>query len=199
MGASLPAFSVMASAMRASAVIAMPSLDAQDMKALCLGDHDAFRRIVRRHQTRILAYSLRFVGDSHHAQDLSQEVFLTLWRERKSYREDGKLEFFLLKIARLRCLAHLKKSKAQERLTERASQVRSAAAAFSDMQGEDVALQAALQGLSADHRDLIVLRHFEGLELTEIKTMTGLRMGTIKSRLHRGLAALRKELQDGHQ
>lgn len=177
----------------------MPKLDAQDMLSLCQDDEQAFRRIVRRHQQRVLAYCLRFVGDRAHAQDLGQDVFLTLWRERKRYREEGKLEFYLLKIARLRCLAHTKKMKSIVRLQERAMELQPRQAFSSDQTaGEDLALQGALARLSAEHRDLLVLRHFEGLDLQEIKKLTGLRLGTIKSRLHRGLAALRMELQDEH-
>ena len=100
-----------------------PELDAKDIAALCLGDEQAFRRVVRRHQKRVLAYCLRMLGDSSHAQDTAQDVFLTLWREREKYRERGKLEFYLLGIARLRCLALLKKLRAQRRLQDRAMEV----------------------------------------------------------------------------
>lgn len=197
MNASLHGLSVVACATGRLAAEAMPKLDAQDMQSLCQGDEQAFRRIVRRHQQRVLAYCLRFVGDRAHAQDLGQEVFLTLWRERKRYREEGKLEFYLLRIARLRCLAHTKKTKSMNRLQERAVELqRTRDFASKQSAGEDLALQAALARLSADHRDLVVLRHFEGLDLQEIRELTGLRLGTIKSRLHRGLAALRMELQD---
>jgi RNA polymerase sigma-70 factor (ECF subfamily) len=175
----------------------MPELDAKDMTALCLGDEQAFRRVVRRHQKRVLAYCLRMLGDTSHAQDTAQDVFLTLWRERKSYREQGKLEFFLLGIARLRCLALLKKLRAQRRLQDRAMEIqRTRAQARIHDSNEDAHLQSAMARLKGEHRDLLVLRHFEGLDLTEIASVTGLRIGTIKSRLHRGLSALRKELED---
>lgn len=195
MSAFLQRVSVMACARASAAPSPMPHADAQDMHALRAGDQSAFRRIVCRHQGRLLAYCIRLINDSSGAQDITQDVFLTLWRERKRYQERNKLQFYLLGIARLRCLAHLKKHRAHERLRDRAVELQMVAGQSSTPRfAEDAELQAALIRLTSEHRDLLVLRHMEGLELSEIKELTGLRLGTIKSRLHRGLAALREEL-----
>ncbi len=168
--------------------------DIDDMKLLCADDESAFQRIVGRHQRRILAYCLRITGKRVDAQDVGQDVFLTLWLQRKRYREEGKLNIYLLKIARLRSLALLKKRRSRTRLAEKIRKEDTSRHALLSLSLEGDHLHLALSNISVQHRDILTLRHFEELSLEEIRTLTGLRIGTIKSRLHRGLVALRKEL-----
>lgn len=176
-------------------VATMPTADIQDMQAVCSGDEQAFKRVIRRHQHQLMAYCFRLTSDESTAQDIIQEVFLTLWKQRNRYTEQGKLKFYLLRIARLRSLAHLKKSRAKRLLEEKAREIR-VSQPLSSRAFDDSEVQAALKRLRSKQRDLIVLRHFEGFELAEIRSITGLRIGTIKSRLHRAMAALRTELED---
>ena len=175
--------------------VEMSSADARDMRALCSGDEQGFQRVVRRHQKAIMAYCYRLTGDVGTAQDVAQEVFLTLWSERKKYSEQGKLGHYLIRIARLRSLAQLKKTRASKRLRDRAVELPSRHT--SPTYEDDAAVHAALAQIGSKHRDLLILRHFEGFDLAEIQSITGLRIGTIKSRLHRAMDALRRELDDG--
>ncbi len=168
--------------------------DAEDMREVCSGDEQAFGRVVRRYQHDIMAYCLRLVRDEAAAQDVAQEVFLTLWKRRRSYSEQGKLRYYLISIARLRSLALLKKSRSDARLKQQAAEVH--ATNSPARTGDDAGLQEALGRIQSKHRDLVVLRHLEGFDLAEIREITGLREGTIKSRLHRAMAALRLELSD---
>ncbi len=169
--------------------------DAQDMRALCAGDQEAFQRVVRRHQQDVLGYCYRLTTDAELAQDIAQEVFLTLWKKRRNYTEQGKLKHYLIRIARMRSLALLKKTRADKRIRERAIEMR--VTSVDSSHPDDAAVQAALGRIRSEHRDLVVLRHLEGFSLMEIQSITGLRLGTIKSRLHRAMAALRTELDDG--
>ncbi len=195
MSASLQRLSVMACAASHLGRTEMPHVDAKDMQALCSGDEQAFQRIVRRYQHDVMAYCFRLTTDTGSAQDIAQEVFLTLWKQRKNYTEQGKLKHYLIKIARLRSLALLKKTRADTRLRERAVEMRAPTA--SPSYASDAAVQSALGRIRSEHRDLLILRHFEGFDLAEIQSITGLRIGTIKSRLHRAMAALRTGLDDG--
>lgn len=167
--------------------------DSNDMIAIGEGDERAFRRVVERHQHSIAAYCIRLLASKTEAQDVTQDVFLTLWRERKRYKEKSKLRFYLLKIARFRCLAQLKKRKASLRLSDkvRDSYVGNTRQAASS---DEPALHIAISSLIPKHRDILILRYMEELNLSEIKTLTGLRLGTIKSRLNRAMIALRAEL-----
>ena len=153
----------------------------------------AFTDIVRAHQDEIARYCARFVGDVALASDLTQEVFLTAWKERKTYDERGVLRHYLLRIARHRCLAVAKKRSTRRRLLERWQlPERNSAGAPSEARNID----RALGRLRPEHRDLIILRYLEELELTEIALIAELKLGTVKSRLSRALAALRVELDD---
>ncbi|MCG8418529.1 MAG: RNA polymerase sigma factor [Proteobacteria bacterium] len=171
------------------------------MAAVKAGDRDAFRAVVEHHERDLLSFCLRYTGDLNLARDLAQEVFLTLWKEREHYDERGKLRFYLLRMARLRCLAALKKRRSQARLAVRYA--REHAGSSVEWQPDEVSLhagdaarliRAGLARLKPEHAELLVLRHLEGMDLNRIAELTGLRIGTIKSRLSRGLTALRKEL-----
>jgi RNA polymerase sigma-70 factor (ECF subfamily) len=168
-----------------------------DMQAIKNGDRTAFRRIVAAYQSEITAYCIRFLGDEELARDQAQEVFLTLWKERDSYREEGKLRFYLLRIARLRCLASAKKRRSFFALREnyRAQQASVPTDLRPHAAQEDAeVVERCLTRLKPELADLIILRHLEGLDIAEIREVTGLREGTIKSRLSRGLAALKTEV-----
>lgn len=164
------------------------------MPRVQLGDREAFAELVGAHQAEVLAYCARFLGDPSAAADVTQEVFLTLWRERDRYREEGRLRHWLLRVARHRCLAETKKRRSRRALSDRVAA--QPAAAVEPLTGDSAALAAALAGLKPAHRDVVVLRYLEDLSLADIAAITGLRQGTIKSRLHRALARLRKELAD---
>lgn len=158
-----------------------------------------FGRIVERHQAAILAHCLRSIGDLALAKDAAQEVFLTLWRERDRYEDRGRLRFYLLRVAHHRCLDTIKKRRSRLRLVDA---VRDAPREVGDVGVEidrrraRVRMAEALGAIDPDRAALIRLRYLEGLALEEIQEVTGLPEGTIKSRLSRGIADLRKELQD---
>ncbi len=169
------------------------------------GDRHAFSVLVQMHQERILAYCLRFLGDLALAQDAGQEVFLTLWKERLSYQDRGVLARYLLTIARHRCLALAKKQRSYRSLLARYAHLlnpgqeamsMNATESESFTQANAGELQRALAMLSIKHRDVVVLRYLEGLGIKDICELTGLRPGTVKSRLSRAVAALRRKLVD---
>jgi RNA polymerase sigma-70 factor (ECF subfamily) len=159
-------------------------------------DRGAFAELIEVHQGEVLAYCCRFLGDPTLAADIAQEVFLTLWNERERYREQGKLRHYLLRIARHRCLAETKRRRSRRRLAERyAAEPRETTREPAPLEGP--ALARALARLAPKHRDLVILRYLGELDLADIAAITGLKTGTVKSRLSRAVAALRKELADG--
>ena len=157
-------------------------------------DRQAFAELIEAHQGEVLAYCCRFLGDPVLAADVAQEVFLTLWKERERYRDEGKPRHYLLRIARHRCLAETKRRRSRRELAERvAGEPREVSSGGSL---DTPALARALARLAPKHRDLVILRYLGELELADIAAITGLKTGTIKSRLSRAVAALRKELAD---
>lgn len=165
------------------------------------GDRAAFESLLQRYQGIVLAYGLRTLKDEGLARDLAQEVFLTLWRGRDAYEHQGKLRAYLLTVARHRALAQLKRRRSVHRLKTAVQAVPSAPGPTplqdaQRLQAKD-RLQAALHVLPPDRAEVIRLRFILELPVAEIAEITGVPVGTVKSRIGRGLAGLRKEL--GHE
>ncbi len=165
--------------------------DAASVAALRRGDTQAFGRLIERHQASVARFCLRYTGSAALSRDLTQDVFLTLWDERARYRHQGRLRAYLLTIARFRCLAHAKK---HGRLVPYDLDEREG---VSGSEGGLLRAQLlrSLRRLEPDFAEVVVLRYLEELELQEIAELVGVPLGTVKSRLHRALAQLRKEWQ----
>lgn len=164
------------------------------------GDRDAFGTLIRAHQSAVLRLGVAMLRDETQAADLAQEVFLTFWRERTRYRHEGRLRAYLLGIARHRALAQLKRRRSRGRLTEA---VRTRPASPPPTPEADTAraqdrarLAAAIETLPEERREAVRLRFLQGLSIAEVAAVTEVPAGTVKSRIGRGLAALREVL--GH-
>lgn len=164
------------------------------------GDREAFRTLICAHQPVVLAYGLRALGDEARAQDLAQEVFLTFWRERDRYEHRGRLRAYLLRIARHRALASHKKRQGHLRLLEAVGRSPTPARAtpLEEVQRRALRarLEAALERLPDDRAQAVRLRCVLGLSVAETAQALDVPEGTVKSRVARGLAALKEALSD---
>ncbi len=160
------------------------------------GDREAFPLLIERHQKPVYAFCLRMLQDGALARDVAQEVFLTFWREREQYAHEGKLRSYLLTIARFRCLASLKKRRRE--VLEAVEPQSHAEDLFEGLAKRQAGARVmrALSKLEEPRASLIRMRYLDGLNIAEIAQITQLKPGTIKSRLSRGLAELRKALWD---
>lgn len=171
--------------------------DSERIARMKAGSHEAFRQLVEEHQQRVMGYCTRFLGDPALAADVTQEVFVTFWKQRADYEERGALRLYLLTIARLRCLAAAKRRRSQRGLVEALAEQVPRAVGSPAARTEAAALvRRGLRAVPPKFADVLVLRYLEELELSEIATVTGLRLGTVKSRLGRGLKRLREEIGD---
>jgi RNA polymerase sigma-70 factor (ECF subfamily) len=192
--------------------------DARDrrlVRRLKQGDERAFQELVQTYQDRIFGLVFRMIGNRQEAEDIAQEVFISVHRGIANYRGEGRFYTWLYRIASNTCKNRIKYLKGRN--FHRASDIDETPAAHT--RGEDggpiVALQSAVPGpeatitanrleraiqaeiaqLEPEHRLLIVLRDIQGLSYAEILTITGLQEGTLKSRLHRARLALKVRLQ----
>jgi RNA polymerase sigma-70 factor, ECF subfamily len=159
---------------------------------------------VRNHTRRVYAICYRFVGKDSEAQDLTQEVFLRLFRTLHSFRAgEGSFTVWLARLTRNLLIDNYRRTR-NERVTDsiedqvyglesKASTSRTEAA----LAGREASelLQAALQKLSPDLRETVILRDLEELEYREIAETLGVPEGTVKSRLNRGRAELARHLR----
>jgi len=167
--------------------------------AAAAGSADAFNRIVERHQEAVFRLVARMVRDRALAEDLAQETFLKAYRALPSYDPRWKLQSWLLKIAHNATIDHLRRQRLDttslelppgEEGASPLDRIADPQARNAEQEARDRAiardLQAALDGLDPAYRELLLLRFEEGLAYQEIAEVTGLPLGTVKVRLHRG-------------
>ncbi len=167
------------------------------------GDTDAFEYIVTAYELKVYALALRSTGSEADAADLTQEVFLRAWRSLSKFRGDSAVSTWLYRITMNICIDFSRRKTVQpvpltdEEGTElplpdnRAAHSPEAALEQQELSAE---LQAALQELSEEHRQAILLRDISGLSYQEIGRMLSLEEGTVKSRLSRARRNLRSIL-----
>jgi RNA polymerase sigma-70 factor (ECF subfamily) len=179
----------------------------------CLaGDAAAWEEIVKQHHRRIYNLCYRFAGTAEDAQDLTQEVFIRMYRTLKSYDlERGSFMTWVTTMTRNLLVDHFRKSK-QQRLTDSLDTVSSAhedAMPLSEriedkrsppdagVQGRETRemVHRALQKLSPELREAVILRDLQDMDYREIAVVLKVPEGTVKSRINRGRAELGRLLQ----
>ncbi len=156
--------------------------------------------VVREHSARVYRLAYRLTGNSHDAEDLTQEVFVRVFRSLSSYTP-GTFEGWLHRITTnlLLDMARRKQRIRFEGLGEDTAArlgdgARSPADAFDDRH-LDSDIQAALKALAPEYRAAVILCDIEGLSYEEIAAALGIKLGTVRSRIHRGRAQLRTALE----
>jgi len=175
--------------------------------ARCLrGDEDAWEELVRIHTRKIYALCFRFTGSRQEAQDLTQEVFLRVFRTMKTFRSaEGSFTTWLTRVTRNLLVDHYRRTR-QERATDSIEEqlpvLEEAGAAASIRPDNAIAgreaselLQAALRRLSPDLREAVILRDLQEMEYREIAAVLQIPEGTVKSRINRGRAELARLLR----
>lgn len=152
------------------------------------GDPSAFEEIVRLYQRRVYGVALRIVRAHDVADDVTQEAFLRAFRFLRGFRGDSKFTSWLFRIARNCAMDQIK---ARNVYVERVTPI---AGTTTDPQAR-VELHAALDAVSAEHREPFMLVEVFGLSYQEAADVLGVRVGTIKSRMHRARRAMMNALQ----
>ena len=159
----------------------------------------SWEEIVAQHSARVYRLAYRLTGNPHDAEDLTQEVFVRVFRSLSSYTP-GTFEGWLHRITTNLFLDQARR-KAKIRfdaLAEDAETRIASRAVTPDIQvmdglfDEDV--ESALAELPPDFRAAVVLCDIEGLSYEEIADVLDLKLGTVRSRIHRGRTMLRKAL-----
>jgi RNA polymerase sigma-70 factor, ECF subfamily len=172
----------------------------------CLsGDETAWEQFVRLHTRQVYALCYRFTGSGAESQDLTQEVFLRVFRTLKTFRSsEGSLGTWLARLTRNLLIDHYRRSR-QDRATESIEERLPAIEEHGPVTRPDQVLagreaseilQAALQKLSPDLREAVILRDLQEMEYREIAQVLGIPEGTVKSRINRGRAELGRLLRN---
>ena len=159
----------------------------------------SWEQIVREHSGRVYRLAYRLTGNRHDAEDLTQEVFVRVFRSLHTYTP-GTMEGWLHRIT---TNLFLDQARRKQRIRfdalsdERAARLRSAVAAPDDHYADrtfDDDVERALAQLPPDFRAAVVLCDIEGLTYEEIAEILDAKLGTVRSRIHRGRAQLRTAL-----
>ena len=173
----------------------------------CLrGDEAAWEELVRVHTRKVYGLCYRFTGSGSEAQDLTQEVFLRVFRTVQTFRStEGSFATWLTRVTRNLLIDHYRRTR-QERVTDSIEdqlpmieEEGAAAPARPDqvVAGREASeiLQATLQKLSPDLREAVILRDLQEMEYREIAGVLQIPEGTVKSRINRGRAELARLLR----
>ncbi len=172
----------------------------------CLsGDEAAWEELVRTHTRRVYGLCYRFTGKDGEAQDLTQEVFLRVYRTLKTFRAtEGAFTTWLARLTRNLLIDNYRRTR-QERMTDSIEEqlpmieerVSASARPEGMVAGREASeiLQAGLQKLSPELREAVILRDLQDMEYREIAQVLRIPEGTVKSRLNRGRAELAKVLR----
>lgn len=188
----------------------MPATDNELIERICQGDEVAFELLLSRYEKRIYNYILRWVGNPQDAQDVFQDVFLKVYRNAHRYEPARGFSCWLYTIARNSCIDRLrsKPAKVERSLEEPVGEGRTREdtlaespdthsgplqeAIVSEMQRQ---VRSAIESLPDKHKEVVLLRHYEGLSFREIARVLDLRLGTVKSRFHYALQSLSEKLE----
>jgi RNA polymerase sigma-70 factor, ECF subfamily len=157
-----------------------------------LGDRVAFGELYDRFAPRLEAVAERLLKKRRDSSDLVHDVFLEAWQHIREYDADkGSFRTWLLMRLRSRAWDSLARADARTtRLLHEGEKLDSISAPQQEHALEQNVVRAALNELEEDVRGVLDMSYFEGLSAREIGERTGLAVGTVKSRLARGLAAL---------
>jgi RNA polymerase sigma-70 factor (ECF subfamily) len=181
-----------------------PASDYALAQAAAGGEMAAFERIYQRHHRRVYSLCLRMTQNPPEAEDLTQEVFIQLFRKIGSFRGESAFTTWLHRLTVNQVLMHFRKrSVKDEKTTEEGDtpeQIVPGTEHYDRMPVVDrIALDKAIGQLPRGYRTIFVLHDVEGYEHEEIARMLGLSIGTSKSQLHKARRKLRDLLRQQNE
>jgi len=182
--------------------------DIETLIQRCLrGDQAAWERIVRLHWRKVFNVAYKFVGKHDEAEDLTQDIFLKIFKALNTFDRRANFQTWIISISRNLCIDHYRSVRKERQTIAREVDAGDLQPASSDRgpyhaaehQDLRALLRQGLQALPATLRTAVVLRDLQELSYQEIAEQLGLPEGTVKSRINRGrieLAHQLKRLQD---
>jgi RNA polymerase sigma-70 factor (ECF subfamily) len=170
------------------------------IEAVRAGDRDDFGALVDRETASVYRVCLRILGRPHDAEDVTQESFVTAYRAVSGFRGDGSLRGWLLRIATRQAFRRLGQRRSamvlddvdESFVADRSQEPTRLVVAAESRE----AVRAAVGSLPEPYREVVALRFFADLSLTEVAETTGRPLNTVKTHLRRGLERLRPILSE---
>ncbi len=163
------------------------------------GDEKSFEEIVRRYQHPIVSYIYRMTGDYETSLDIAQEVFIKVYSNLSSYRSNYRFSTWIYKIAHNATIDYLRRDHKSQEVQSETNFLRLESQNPTPQKESEVKelleeIRSVIGCLPTNYRELILLRHSQDLSYEEIAEITGLPIGTVKNRLFRARAEIKKLL-----
>ncbi|MBX3243881.1 MAG: RNA polymerase sigma factor [Acidobacteria bacterium] len=190
--------SAKASKIKSVDIAAATDLDLTQLAAK--GDMVAFEEIYQRHHRRVYSICLRMLQNAYEAEDLTQDVFIQLYRKIGSFRGDSAFTTWLHRMTVNQVLMHFRKRNVKyEKTTEEGETPDQIVTGTSDPERmrivDKIALESAIEQLPDGYKNVFLLHDVEGFEHEEVARILGCSVGTSKSQLHKARLKLRKLLK----
>jgi RNA polymerase sigma-70 factor (ECF subfamily) len=181
-----------------------PATQTDELIARCLaGDQGAWEAIVRLHRRKVFNVAYKFVGKHDEAEDLTQDIFLKIFKSLHTFDRRANFQTWLISVSRNLCIDHYRSVRKERETIDRdvdASELSPAsreAGPYSVLEFADqrAFLRRALEELAPTLRSAVLLRDIRGLAYQEIAEQLDLPEGTVKSRINRGRLELARQIR----
>jgi RNA polymerase sigma-70 factor (ECF subfamily) len=162
------------------------------------GDQSAWDTLVRTYWRKVFNVAYRFVGTYDEAEDLTQEIFLKVFRSLGTFDRRANFQTWLISVSRNLCIDRYRSGRRDREVDAATVQAESpgpSAQARIETQDRVALLREALRGLSPALRTAVLLRDIHELSYQEIAARLGIAEGTVKSRINRGRAELARQIE----
>lgn len=179
--------------------------DAQLIEKFLNGDHSAFNTLVWRWEKPVFHFNYRYLGDFELAKDITQKVFIRIYKNLKKLKEHQKFTSWMYQIAANLCKDEIKRIKRQNSVSIDAIKENNSENVYDlvdhdtnqpdtkvNQQQIEHIIKQALQSIPEEQRIVIIMKEYQGLKFKEIAEALGEPINTVKSRMYYGLNALRK-------
>jgi RNA polymerase sigma-70 factor, ECF subfamily len=171
-------------------------------------DNDAFATLLSRWEEPIKRLCIRMLGDSHKAEDVTQEAFSRIYTRRKEFLHGSKFSTFLWRVAMNLCLDELRRVKRRREISaagktddsgdfeiwdQVASEERPPDSKV-ELEEQAEMVRRAVTTLPEHYRSVVILRHYQDLKFREISDVLGVPEGTVKSRMFEALEMLNRSM-----
>lgn len=176
--------------------------DAELFHALKAGQPQALGILYDRYASLVYRLALRVLANSQEAEDLTQEIFLTLWRHGTYNPTRGSLSSFLTTLTRSRAIDKLRSRSTSRKFFQRWSQTMTAETSFpspfeaASLSQRSQKVRSALAQLPENQRQVLEMAYYEGLSQSEIAKQLNIPLGTVKTMVRQGLLKLRENLRE---
>jgi RNA polymerase sigma-70 factor, ECF subfamily len=169
------------------------------VKFVLKGNTQLFSEIVNRYKEKVYSLTYRFTEDMGEAQDLSQEVFITVYKKLYTFKESSRFSTWLYRINYNLCIDWQRKNKKRKKMNVEVNDNIESGNSF-NLEDSFIetqkrgAVRSSINSMDEKYRTVLILFHFEGFSYEDIGEVLGIPVKTVETRLYRARGILKKEL-----